>query len=132
MQSRNCKKVHQRDGSHGTADDGKGTDIVGMGGIENGSFLTADQDVNQKEGNQVTYDELAQKDFELSSCIREMETASEKLRAAVNNMEWVAEFSEFCKHKAEQYECEYKQMQAEIKKLKAQACEIEDQMREAV
>ena len=77
----------------------------------------------------MTYDELAQKDFELSSCIREMETASEKLRAVVNSMEWVAEFSEFCQTKAEQFESEYKTLQEEIKKLRAEACEIEDQMR---
>ena len=80
----------------------------------------------------MTYEELAQKDFELSSCIREMETASEKLRAVVNSMEWVAEFSEFCQTKAEQFEAEYKTLQEEIKKLRAEACEIEDQMRKAV
>lgn len=77
----------------------------------------------------MTYDELAQKDFELSSCIREMETASEKLRAVVNSMEWVAEFSEFCQKKAEQFEAEYKTLQDEIRKMKAEACAVEDQMR---
>ena len=64
--------------------------------------------------------------------IREMETASEKLRAVVNSMEWVAEFSDFCEKKAEQFETEYRIMQEEIKKLRAEACEIEDQMRKAV